>query len=153
MEPRLASHLSRLRLACAAIAASTLVYGLLVAFLPAPAIPRIAQAGPALLLLALVSVLNLVTLTPVHRAMLAGPLRVFAVSREIAPLLAAHFTAHLVLFARLEAIALFGLGLYLFTGRADWFWGFVLVAVAGMLVLWPSQRRTAEALGLPSSVS
>jgi len=142
------THTNRLRIVCAAIAASTLIYGGLVMFLPVSDSPRIAQAGPLLLVFAVVSLLNLVTLTPVLRAMLAGPLRVYAVSHEPEPLLAAHFTAHIVLFARLEAVAILGLALFFLTGRADWFWAFALVAVAGMLVMWPTRRRIAETLGL-----
>ena len=87
--------------------------------------------------------MNLVTIMPVYRVMLAGPRRVFAVSQQSERLLAAHLAAHLTAFARLEAIALLGLVLFALTGRRDWFAIFTAVAALGMLVLWPRRAKVA----------
>jgi hypothetical protein len=144
----LQQHVSRLALVCASIIATTGVCAAVVYLVPRPPAMPLAQANHLLWALVVVTLLNLVTLTPVHRATLAGPLRVYAVSQDLEPLLRAHFAAHVVLFARLEAIAIFGLVLYFLTGRADWFWAFAAIAVAGMLLLWPSQGRVRTALGL-----
>ncbi|OYV95848.1 MAG: hypothetical protein B7Z68_06525 [Acidobacteria bacterium 21-70-11] len=90
--------------------------------------------------------MNLVTIMPVYRVMLAGPRRVFAVSQQSERLLAAHFVAHLTAFARLEAVALLGLVLFALTGRRDWFAIFTAVAALGMLVLWPRRAKIAALL-------
>jgi hypothetical protein len=152
MAPALAQHTTRLGMVAAAMVASVGAYGALVSLLPAPAAVPIAQGSTLLWFFALLAALNLVTLTPVYRAMLAGPLRVFAVGRELRPLLAAHFLATVVAFARLEAVALLGLLLFLLAGHRDWFWGFAGVAIVGMLAVWPSPGRVREHLGLGADV-
>ncbi|MBP1619616.1 MAG: hypothetical protein H6Q02_383, partial [Acidobacteria bacterium] len=58
-----------------------------------------------------------------------------------------HLSAHIVAFARLEAIAVLGLVLYFLTQRADWFWAFAVVAAAGMAVLWPTRPKVEALLG------
>ena len=64
--------------------------------------------------------------------------------------------AHLTAFARLEAVALLGVVLYVLTGRRDWFAIFTAVAALGMLVLWPRRAKVAallEAPGRPPEVN
>jgi hypothetical protein len=141
-------HLVRLRVICGAMLASVAVYWMITALIPLPSAPPLAQGQHFLWIFAALSVVNLVTLMPVYRAMLAGPRRVHAVSRQPGPLLAAHQMAHVVAFARLEAVAVLGLALFFLTHRADWFWPFAGVTVAGMAVLWPS-RAKIEALIVP----
>jgi hypothetical protein len=138
-------HLVRLRVVCGAMLAGVAIYGLVTVLVPLPDATPLAQGGHFLWIFAALSVVDLVTLMPVYRAMLAGPRRVHAVSRQPGPLLAAHQTAHVVAFARLQAVAVLGLALYFLTHRADWFWAFAAVAVAGMVVLWPV-RPKVEAL-------
>jgi len=140
-------HLVRLRVICGALLASVAVYGLVAVLVPPPASPPLAQGVHFLWIFAALSIINLVTLMPVYRAMLAGPRRVHAVSGQPAPLLAAHLSAHIVAFARLEAIAVLGLVLYFLTQRADWFWAFAVVAAAGMAVLWPTRPKVEALLG------
>lgn len=127
---------------------SVAVYGAVVYALPAPDPAPIAQGPTLLWAFVVLAVLNIVTLTPVYRAMLAGPLRVFAAGRELGPLLAAHLVATVVAFARLEAVALLGLLLYFLAGHRDWFWGFAGVAVVGMVAVWPTPGRVRDHLGL-----
>jgi hypothetical protein len=128
---------------------SVAVYWMITALIPLPGAPPFAQGVHFLWIFAALSVVNLVTLMPVYRAMLAGPRRVHAVSRQPGPLLAAHQMAHVVAFARLEAVAVLGLALFFLTHRADWFWPFAGVTVAGMVVLWPV-RAKVEALIVPA---
>jgi hypothetical protein len=147
MAELLEQHLARLRVVCGAMLFSVGVYGVIVALLPLPGAPPFAQGEHFLWIFAALSVVNLVTLMPVYRAMLAGPRRVHAVSRQPGPLLAAHQMAHVVAFARLEAVALFGLVLFFLTHHADWFWAFAAVAVAGMALLWPVRPKVEALLG------
>ena len=148
MTGALAEHTTRLGVVCAAMIASVVVYGTIVYLVPPLTSVPIAQATTLLWLFAIAALLNTVTLTPVYRAMLAGPKRVFTVSPEERPLLAAHLVASVILFARLEAVAVLGLLLFFLTGHRDWFWAFAAVAVVGMLALWPTRRRVAATLGL-----
>lgn len=136
-------HFQRLQLVCSGILASVAVYALIVAALPWPAQPALPQGEPLLWGFAFLAAVNLVTIMPVYRVMLAGPRRVFAVSQQGERLLAAHFAAHLTAFARLEAVALLGLVLFVLTGRRDWFAIFTAVAALGMLVLWPRRAKVA----------
>jgi hypothetical protein len=138
-------HFQRLRLVCSGLLASVAVYALIVAVLPWPAQPVLPQGEPLLWGFAFLAAVNLVTIMPVYRVMLAGPRRVFAVGQQPERLLAAHFVAHLTAFARLEAVSLLGLVLYFLTGRRDWFAIFTIVAALGMLVLWP-RRAKVDAL-------
>jgi len=98
---------------------------------------------------AFLAAVNLVTVMPMYRAMLAGPRRVYAVGQQSERLLAAHFLAHVVAFARLEAVAILGLVLDFLTGRQDWFWIFTGVAAVGMLLLWPKRHKVETLLSLP----
>ncbi|HQU33182.1 MAG TPA: hypothetical protein PLB88_02610 [Thermoanaerobaculaceae bacterium] len=139
-------HFQRLQLVCFGILASVAVYALIVAVLPWPAQPVLPQGEPLLWGFAFLAAVNLVTIMPVYRVMLAGPRRVFAVSQQSERLLAAHFVAHLTAFARLEAVALLGLVLFALTGRRDWFAIFTAVAALGMLVLWPRRAKIAALL-------
>jgi len=148
MTAALAKHTTRLALVCAAMFAAVPIYGAVVQLVPPPDPAPIAQGSTLLWLFAVLAAFNLVTLTPGYRAMLAGPLRIFAVGRELRPLLTAHLTATIVVYARLEAVAVLGVLLYFLTGRRDWFWGFAGVALIGMLALWPSAARVKEHLAL-----
>lgn len=137
-------HLSRLRAVCAAFLASLMAYAVLVLLIPPPTPPPLPQsAGLAWGLLAL-AVLNLVTLMPVYRVMLAGPRRVYGVTPEVEPLLAAHFQAHVLAYARLEAVSVFGLVLFFAASRQDWFWVFTGTAAVGMLMLWPTREKVSS---------
>lgn len=149
MQDVVAGHLNRLRAICAAMLASLPAGAGAVAALDAPVRPALTQGVHFLWIFAAVSVLNLVTVMPVYRAMLAAPRRVFAVGRQVGPLLRAHATAHLVAFARLEAVAGLGLALYALTGRLDWLAVFAGVAATGMLVLWPVRGKVQALLGSP----
>ncbi len=100
---------------------------------------------------AFLAAVNLVTIMPVYRATLAAPRRVYALDHRPQPLLKAHFTAHLVAFARLEAVALLGLVLYFLTGQRDWFWVFTGVAGAGMVLLWPRRTKIRDLVSIPST--
>ena len=144
-------HIFVLRVLCGAILASTAVYGAIVKLARFPGPPPLAQAGHLLWVLALVAVVNLVTLLPVYRAMLATPRRIFAHSQDLAGLLGAHLRAHLVAYARLDALGVLGLVLFFLTRRADWFWIFNGVAILGMLVLWPVALKVAALVGTPTA--
>lgn len=144
----LQQHGIRLTVVSASFIAGIAIYAALIHVLPRPTSTPLAQANHLLYLLAVIALLNLVTLTPGYRAMLAGPLRVFAVGQDLEPLLRAHMTAWIVVYARLEAVAVFGLVLYFLTGRNDWFWAFAATAAAAMLLLWPTKARVRAALGL-----
>jgi hypothetical protein len=147
MAQALSEHTARLRLAGAAMVASLAVYGAVALLVPpSPALSG-AQGSTLLGVLVLVTALNLVTLKPVYRAMLTGPLRVYAAGRSSGPLLAAHLVATVVAMARVEAVAVLGLLLYLVTGQRDWFWGFTGVAALGLLWIWPSAQRIRDDLG------
>jgi hypothetical protein len=149
MNGPLQQHATRLGILCAAFIVSILVYAAVVHLVPPPQTAPFAQANPLFWVLVVVTALNVVTLTPVQRAMLAGPLRVHAVGQDLAALLRAHLASQMVLYARLEAIAVFGLVLFFVTGRSDWFWAFAAVAAAGMVLLWPTAERVRSTLGLP----
>ena len=151
MTAALGGHTRRLAAVCAAMLASVPIYGAVAYLVPSPDPAPIAQGGTLLWLSAILAAFNVVTLTPGYRAMLAGPLRVFAERRELAPLLAAHLTATVVVFARLEAVAMLGLLLYFLTGRRDWFWAFAGVAMLGMVALWPFAGRVREDLAIGPS--
>jgi len=149
MQNLVAGHLGRLRVICAAMLASLPIYAAVVLTVPFAERPALAQGGHFLWIFAAISVLNLVTVMPVYRAMLAGARRVFAVSGQPGPLLRAHATAHLVAFARLEAVAILGLVLYFLSARIDWFAVFAAVAAVGMLVLWPARSKVTALLVAP----
>ena len=142
-------HTQRLRLICAAFLASLGLYAGLVAALGGPARPLLPQGGTLLWGFAFLAAVNLVTIMPLYRVMLAGPRRVFAVGRQPDRLLAAHLAAHVTAFARLDAVALLGLLLFLLAGRPDWFVVFTAVAALGMLVLWPRRAKVAALLEAP----
>jgi hypothetical protein len=144
----LAQHSTRLAVVAAAMLVALAVYAA-VAYL-VPATPALAgtQGATLLAVLVLAAALNLLTLRPVYRAMLAGPLRVYAAGRALPALLVAHLTAVVVMLARVEAVGVLGLVLYLVTGRRDWFWAFAGTAAAVMLLAWPTAARMRDDLGL-----
>lgn len=142
-------HTRRLQMVCGALLGGLAVYVGLVAYLPAVSAPVLPQAQPLLWGFAFVAAVNLVTIMPVYRVMLAGPRRVYLVGQQPERLLAAHFMAHLVAFARLEAVALLGLVLYFLAARRDWFTVFTGVAALGMLALWPRRHKVAVLLSIP----
>jgi hypothetical protein len=144
----LAQHSTRIAVVATAMLAALGAYAGVVYLVPATPAVAGAQGATLLAVLALAAALNLLTLRPVYRAMLAGPLRVYAAGRALPPLLGAHLTAVLVMLARVEAVGLLGLVLYLVTGRRDWFWAFAGAAAAVMLLAWPTAARTRDHLGL-----
>jgi hypothetical protein len=153
MSSAIEQHSTRLAIVCGSLLVSVFVYAAVVYFVPRPVVPQMAQLGSLIWLLAAIVLLNLVTLTPVSRAMLAGPRRVFSVSRDLSPLLGAHLVAQVVVFTRLEATAILGLLVYFITGSREWFWGLAAIALTGMVLLWPSVGRTRAALGLTGDLA
>lgn len=145
MEQLINTHTRTLHVLCGAFVVSTIVYGLVVLMVPPPESPVVMQTHPLLWVFTALTLLNILTIMPTYRAMLAKPRQVYAVSQDPLPLLDAHRAAHVVAFARLEAVAIFGLLLFFITGRGDWFWYFNGVALVGMLVLWPLKEKV-EAL-------
>ncbi|MEW6336631.1 MAG: hypothetical protein ACOY3Y_16635 [Acidobacteriota bacterium] len=152
MDARVDQHLSRLRLVCAAILGSIPIYVAIGSLVARPERPPLAQGEHFLWIFATIAVLNLVSIMPVYRAMLVSPRRVYAAGRLAEPLLAAHFTAHLVAFARLEAVAVLGVALFFLDGNQQSLWIFCAVAGAGMLILWPRKAKV-EALLEPTSAA
>jgi hypothetical protein len=145
MDARVEQHLSRLRAVCAAMLGSIPVYMAIGLLVERPDKLPLAQGEHFLWIFAVIAVLNLVSIMPVYRAMLVSPRRVYAAGRLVEPLLAAHFTAHVVAFARLEAIAILGVTLFFLDGNQHSLWAFCVVAGAGMLLVWP-RRAKVEAL-------
>lgn len=153
MHDAVQGHMVRLRVVCAAIFASVALYGLIAALIEAPTPPPLTQGNHLVWAFLAVVLVNLVTLMPVYRAMLAGPRRVYRHSYESSPLLKAHFTAHVVAYCRLEVISVLGLVLYFAAARADWFWIFDGAAAIGMLLLWPSSEKVEALLTTETSPS
>ena len=150
MEQTVIHHTQRLRVVCGGMLASLAVYGVVLFALPVPVRPAMPQAETLLWGFAFLAAVNLVTIMPVYRAMLAGPRRVYAVGLQPDRLLAAHFVAHLVAFARIEAVAILGLVLFFLSGRADWFTVFTGAATGGMIVLWPRRAKVAALFDVPT---
>lgn len=142
-------HTRRLQIICAALLASLAGYAGVVTAVPLTVPPALPQGEPLLWGFAFLAAVNLVTIMPVYRAMLAGPRRVYTVGQQPERLLAAHFSAHIVAFARLEAVAVLGLVLHFLTGRQDWFWIFTGVAAVGMVLLWPKRNKVGALLAVP----
>jgi hypothetical protein len=140
-------HLARLRLVSCAMLVSTGIYGAVVQFVPPPGNLPLAQGQQLVWIFALLALVNLVTLTPVYRAMMAGPRQAYDESHETSPLLAAGLRAHLVMLTRLEATAVVGLVVYFLTADAIWFWPFNIVAAAGIVLLWPRRDSVVGLLG------
>jgi hypothetical protein len=149
MEQIVGSHIHRLQIVCAGLFASLIVYGAVAFALPTPVRPALPQGEALLWGFAFLAAVNLVTIMPVYRVMLAAPRRVYAVGQQPERLLAAHFSAHLVAFARLEAVAVLGLALFFLTGRRSWFAIFTVVAALGMLLLWPKRAKVEALLAAP----
>ncbi len=144
-------HTQRLRVICAAFLTSLGLYAGLVAALGGPVRPLLPQGEALMWGFAFLAAVNLVTIMPLYRVMLAGPRRVFAVGQQPDRLLAAHLAAHVTAFARLEAVALLGLVLYLLAGREDWFAVFTAVAALGMVILWPRRAKVVALLAVPGT--
>lgn len=151
MNELVTAHTRTLHVLCGVFVLSTVIYGLVVLMVPPPETPVVMQTHPLLWVFTALTLLNLLTIMPVYRAMLAKPRQVFAVSRDPVPLLSAHRAAHIVAFARLEAVAVLGLLLFFITGRGDWFWYFNGLALVGMLVLWPLKEKVEALLETPPS--
>lgn len=150
MEQLVERHTQRLQIVCAGMLASLAVYCAVVFALPVPVRPALPQGEALLWGFAFLAAVNLVTIMPVYRVMLAAPRRVYAVGQQPERLLAAHFSAHIVAFARLEAVAILGLVLFFLSGRPNWFMIFTAVAALGMLVLWPRRAKAAALLESPA---
>ncbi len=153
MQDLVARHTRRLRILCAALLASLLVYAGVVVAAPLQTPPALPQGEALLWGFAFLAAVNLVTVMPVYRAMLAGPRRVYAVGRQPERLLAAHLSAHLVAYARLEAVSILGLVLDFLTGRQDWFWIFTGVSAIGMALLWPRRDKVEALLAVPEETA
>ncbi len=153
MQEAVERHTRRLRILCAALLASLAVYAALVLTLPLQAPPALPQGEALLWGFAFLAAVNVVTIMPVYRAMLAAPRRVFAVGRQPERLLAAHLSAHIVAYGRLEAVSILGLVLDFLTGRQDWFWIFTGVAAVGMVLLWPQRGKVAALVAIPGETA
>jgi hypothetical protein len=141
MNEAAARHVAHLRRVFAlAFAGIVLVAAVVVASDP-PETLRVEQGRSLLWAFVALAVLNLITVMPVHRAMLAGPRRVFAVNGNAEDLLRSHRLAHAVAMARVAGVSLLGLIVYLMTGEREWFWMFGAVAAVGMCGLWPLKRQ------------
>lgn len=132
-----ARHTKRLRSAVGVCIATIALISLVAVVSEPPQRLRLAQADSLVWILVGIAVLNLVTVMPTYRAMLAGPRRVFAVSRDPRALLAAHFVAHTVAVARVAAINLLGAALFVATGERLYVLVTAFVAAAGCALLWP----------------
>ena len=132
-----------------AAAVCLVVAAALVAWLaPSTGPPPLAQTGAVLAVLVTLATLNLLTILPLRRAMIASPRRVFAVSADAVPLLKAHLAAQATALARGVALAAAALAALFLTGRQVWFWIFESSALLALLVLWPRHRAVASFLGL-----
>jgi len=149
MDDRLRRHVRRLRLAVG-LAIGGIVVVAAAANLPAPDGFRLTQADALLWVVVGVAVLNLVTVMPTYRAMLAGPKRVFEVDGEATALLQSQKLAHTVATARIAGIAALGLLQYLVTGERIWVWSFASVAMVGCLLLWPRAAKVRALVGARS---
>lgn len=110
--------------------------------------PPLAQADAVLAVLVTLATLNLLTIQPVRRAMIASSRRVFAVSADTAPLFKAHLAAQATALGRGVALAAAALAALFVTGRPGWFWILESSALLALLVLWPRLRAVAGFLGL-----
>ena len=146
MEQTVERHTKRLQVVCGAMLASLAVYGGVVLALPMPVRPALPQAETLLWGFAFLAAVNLATIMPVYRVMLAAPRRVYLVGKQPHRLLAAHFAAHVVAFARIEAVGVLGLALFFLSGHPDWSMIFTGVAAGAMVVLWPRRAKVAELL-------
>jgi hypothetical protein len=146
MDASVVKHTRRLRVIFLGFVVSLAAYAGIVLFLPGPAEATLPQAEALLWGFAFVAAVNLVTIMPTYRAMLARPRRVFAVGRQPERLLAAHSAAHVLALARVEFVAILGLLLYFLTGRRDWFWTLLAVAAVGTALLWPRRCKVAVLL-------
>ncbi|MFN3414512.1 MAG: hypothetical protein ACK42L_10690, partial [Thermoanaerobaculum sp.] len=105
MDQLITAHTRTLHILCGGFVVSTVIYGLLVLLVPPPESPVVMQTHPLLWVFTALTVLNILTLMPAYRAMMAKPRQVYAVRHDPLPLLNAHRAAHIVAFARLEAVA------------------------------------------------
>jgi hypothetical protein len=149
MEQTVERYTQRLQVVCGGMLASLALYGAVVLALPLPVRPALPQGETLLWGFAFLAAVNLVTIMPVYRITLAAPRRVYVVGQQPERLLAAHFAAHVVAFARIEIVAILGLVLFFLSGHVDWFMIFSGVAAAGMLVLWPRRAKVAALLEVP----
>ena len=149
MQEAVERHVRLLQILCMAMLASLAVHAVVVVAVPFTTPPALPQGEPLLWGFAFLAAVNLVTIMPVYRAMLAGPRRVYTVGQQPERLLAAHLSAHLVAFGRLEAVSILGLVLDFLTGRQDWFWIFTGAAAVGMVVLWPRRDKVDALIAVP----
>ena len=149
MTELVAKHVRRLRGIFLAFTGSLAVLGGLADALPTAIRPALPQAQALLWGCAFLAAANLATVTPVFRAMMAGPRRAYAVGRHAERLLAAHLSAFLVALGRAEAVGVFGLALLFVTGRRDWFWVFYAAAAMGTVLQWPRPQEVRSLLAVP----
>ena len=134
-------HTTRLRMVWATVLLAAVAAGAAASLVDVPEEPPLSQGDHLLWVFVILGVVNLVTIMPAYRAMLAGPRRVFAVSGEPGPLLHAHGIAHVVATLRVALLAVFGAILLALAAHRDWFWIFDAVTVVGLLLLWPRQGK------------
>ncbi|HPS78276.1 MAG TPA: hypothetical protein PLS53_08980 [Thermoanaerobaculaceae bacterium] len=138
-------HLRMQRILWAAFVLSLVVYAGLVLGLPAPAETADDRHAPLLWALGLVAAINLLTVMPVLKLMLA---RLGAVTpgTEMKTALRAHQVAFVVALARVEVVGVLGLVLFVVSSRLDWFGLFLGAAGLGMLILYPRRGQIENLL-------
>lgn len=133
-------HLRMQRILWAAFVLSLVFYAGLVFGLPAPAQTPDDRHAPLLWALGLIAAINLLTVMPVLKLMLAR-LGAVAPGAEMGTALRAHQAAFVVALARVELVGVLGLVLFFMSSRLDWFGLFLGAAGLGMLILFPRRSQ------------
>ena len=145
-------HLRTQRILWVAFVLSLAVYFALAFALPAPAEATADRHAPLLWALGLAAAVNLLTVMPVFKLMLAHAARIGSETRAVGPVLRTHQTAFVVALAQVEAVGVLGLVLFFVSSRLDWFALFAGAAALGMLILSP-RRAQIDALLQPTTPS
>lgn len=142
-------HLRTLRILWLAFIASLATYAVMAFALHTPAEAPADRHAPLLWTLGLVAAIDLLTVMPVFKLILARATR-DGDSADLEPLLRTHQTAFVVALAQVEAVGVLGLVLVLASSRLDWFALFLGAAVLGMLILVPRRTQIEALLGRPA---
>jgi hypothetical protein len=145
-------HLRTLRILWVAFLVSLGTYAALAFALPAPAEAPADRHAPLLWALGLVAAIDLLTVMPVFKLMLARATRDGA-SAAVEPVLRIHQAAFVVALAQVEAVGVLGLVLVFVSSRRDWFWLFLGAATLGMLILVPRRAQIEALLGRPAPLT
>lgn len=143
-------HLRTKRILWVAFIASLAVYATMAFALPAPAEAPTDRHAPLLWALGLVAAVNLLTVMPVHRLILARASRDGSGTAGLEPVLRINQVAFIVALAQVEVVGVLGLVLFLVSSRLDWFGVFLGGAALGMLILVPRRTQIEGLLGRPA---